>query len=102
MYELFVVPPSFRCFCSHRGHNDIACLCVVSRSWMREARALAACNVAGPCTLLTRYRLTRGIIFLRVGALSAAGASSLLTPGKGHVSCSPKVLCILLTLTLPY
>jgi hypothetical protein len=33
-----------------------------------------------------RYRLARGIQFLLVEALAAAGASSLLTFGKGRVS----------------
>ena len=37
-------------------------------------------------TLLALCRLASGIAFLRVGALSAVGASSLSTPGKEHVS----------------
>src|SRR6266851_683797 len=48
--------------------------------------ALATANVVEACTLLSRYRLARGIVFLLVGALSAAGASSLHTSGKRHVS----------------
>jgi len=51
-----------------------------------KKRALATCNVVETCTLLAEYRLARGILFLLVGALTAAGASSLCTPGKGHVS----------------
>ena len=51
-----------------------------------KKRALATCNVVETCTLLAEYRLARGILFLLVGALTAAGASSLCTSGKGHVS----------------
>ena len=51
-----------------------------------KKRALATGNVVETCTLLAEYRLARGILFLLVGALTAAGASSLCTPGKGHVS----------------
>ncbi len=56
-----------------------------------KKRTLAICNVVETCTLLTQYRLARGILFLRVGALTAAGASSLCTPGKGHVSRVPYI-----------
>jgi hypothetical protein len=51
-----------------------------------KKRALTTDNVAETCTLLTQYRLARGIVFLLVGALTAAGASSLCTSGKGHIS----------------
>src|SRR5690348_1022633 len=37
----------------------------------REKRALATCNGVEACTLLTQYRLARGIFFLPVGALAA-------------------------------
>jgi len=44
---------------------------------MLKKRALTTGNEAGTCTLQARYRLARGIHFLAVGALAAAGASSL-------------------------
>jgi hypothetical protein len=43
-------------------------------------------NGVGPCTLLTRYRLARGIRFLLVGTLSVGGVASLIAIGKEHVS----------------
>ena len=49
-------------------------------------------NAVKTCTFVRnrlhpyRYMLARGIHFLLVGALSASGASSLETFGKGHVS----------------
>jgi hypothetical protein len=57
-----------------------------------KGRALMTGNVARTCTLgrneLRPYwcRLARGTISLLVGALAAAGASSLFTPGERHVS----------------
>jgi hypothetical protein len=70
---LFVVPPNFRVSYEKR-------------------RALATGNVVETCTLLAEYRLARGTLFLLVGALAAAGASSLCTSGKGHVSRMPGIL----------
>src|SRR5881398_721376 len=52
----------------------------------QEACALTSCNVDETYTLLSLCRLARGIHCLLVGALSAADASSLFTPGQGHVS----------------
>ena len=49
-------------------------------------RALVTANVVETCTLLSRYRLARGIVFLPVGALPAASASSLYTSRKRYVS----------------
>ncbi len=37
----------------------------------KHERALVAANGADPCTLLSPYRLARGIFFLPVGVLSA-------------------------------
>ena len=71
---LFVVPPNFR----------------VSL----EKRASVTVNGVKAYTLLALCRLARGIDFLRVGALAAAGASSLYTHGKGHVSRVPYISCL--------
>jgi hypothetical protein len=43
-------------------------------------------NGVEPYTLLTRYRLARGIRFLLAGTLSAAGVASLYASGKETVS----------------
>ena len=55
-------------------------------SRFEEKRALVTCNGVKAYTLLALCRLARGIRFLLVGALAAAGASSLGISGKGHVS----------------
>jgi hypothetical protein len=52
----------------------------------KRKRALTTGNVVETCTLLTQYRLARGILLLPVGALAAVGASSLRTSGKGYIS----------------
>ena len=83
---LFVVPPSFRIL-PFVDYLLPACCQVVRADLSRPGwgdtrpgeRALTTANVVETCTLLSRYRLARGIIFLPVGALSAAGASSLYT-----------------------
>src|SRR5258708_29234259 len=49
-------------------------------------------NVVRTCTLLTLCRLARGTICLLVGALAAAGSSSLETAGERHVSRVRRVL----------
>ena len=56
-----------------------------------KERALTTGNVVETCTLLTQYRLARGILLLPVGALAAAGASSLCTFNKGYVSHVPYI-----------
>jgi hypothetical protein len=43
-------------------------------------------NGVGPCTLLARYRLARGIRFLLAGTLSVGGVASLIAIGKELVS----------------
>jgi len=43
-------------------------------------------NGVGPCTLLARYRLARGVRFLLAGTLSVGGIASLIAIGKEHVS----------------
>lgn len=46
-----------------------------------------------------KYRLARGIHFLRAGALAAAGASSLEAFGKGRVSRDRLLLLVIEILT---
>ena len=58
----------------------------VPQDVQEKGRAFMAGNVARTCTLQSRCRLARGTISLLVGALAAAGASSLSTPGERHVS----------------
>ena len=48
-------------------------------------------NGVRACTLLALCRLARGIHLLQVGALTAAGASSLDTSGSEHVSRVPYI-----------
>jgi len=72
-----VVPPTFRVLLTiahqplwlpNNLRSDNPCGC---RGQGKQERALLAANGADPCTLLSRYRLARGIFFLLVGVLSA-------------------------------
>ncbi len=58
-------------------------------------------NGVKPHTLLALCKLARGIAFLRIGALSAAGAASLSTPGKEHVSRLRHSIALFLNSTIP-
>ena len=79
----------------------LASLRMTSNCSIAENALYLTVNGVEAYTLLALCRLARGIAFLRVGALSAAGASSLSTPGKEHVSRLRHILLYLLNSTIP-
>ncbi len=90
LYTHFVVPPRFRVFqwirygfyhnmWVHPDGRD------KSGPYINDTLFMTG-NGVGPCTLLTRYRLARGIRFLLAGTLAVGGVASLIAIGKEHVS----------------
>jgi hypothetical protein len=83
-YALFVVPPTFRVF--ENAKQTLRRREYALSGKLKSKRAHMTVNGAKSYTLLALCRLARGIRSLLAGALAAGGASSLLAPGKRHVS----------------
>ena len=94
---LFVVPPTFRVARLTMAYAGYTCIASKGKF---NALYLTV-NGVKSYTLLALCRLARGIAFLQVGALSAADASSLSTPGKEHVSRLRHRIALFLNPTIP-
>jgi hypothetical protein len=77
-YVLFVVPPSFRI---SEIDDSLDCHTSGKRAFV-TGNGVRTCTFGRDRLSPYKYRLARGIRFLRVRALAAAGASSLKTSGK--------------------